>query len=126
VANAPGYTGTAGLTWQEKNWDLGFLSKRIGKMYNDNGSVNQAVPIAPWSISNMFLNYTVKNSSFLRGSKFGLAVNNLLDSHAITGIAPAVKATSAVPFAPNGGDLLTLLPGRSVMATLTIGFAPRR
>ena len=126
VANAPGYTETAGLTWQQKNWDVGMLSKRIGKMYNDNVSVNQAVPIAPWSVTNLFLNYTVKNSSFLRGSRLGLAVNNLFDNHAITGISPGVKATSAVPFAPSGGDLLTLLPGRSVMATLTVGFAPRR
>ena len=126
VANAPGYTGTAGLTWQQKNWDMGFLNKRIGKMYNDNSSLNQAVPIAPWSISNVFLNYTVKNSSFLRGSKLGLAVNNLFDNHSITGISPAIKGTSAVPFTPNGGDLLTLLPGRSVMATLTVGFSPRR
>ena len=126
VANAPGYTETAGLTWQEKNWDVGLLSKRIGKMYNDNGSVNQAIPIAPWSVSNLFLNYTVKNSSFLRGSRLGLAVNNLFDDHSITGIAPALKPTSAAPFTPNGGDLLTLLPGRSIMATLTVGFAPRR
>ncbi len=126
VANAPSYTETAGLTWQEKNWDVGFLSKRIGKMYNDNGSVNQAIPIDPWSVSNLFLNYTVKNSSFLRGSRFGLAVNNLFDNHSITGIAPAIKATSAAPFTPNGGDLLYLLPGRSVMATLTVGFAPKR
>jgi iron complex outermembrane receptor protein len=88
--------------------------------------VNQAVPIAPWSVSNLFLNYTVKNSSFLRGSRFGLAVNNLFDNHAITGISPGLKPTSDVPFTPNGGDLLFLLPGRSVMATLTVGFAPRR
>jgi iron complex outermembrane receptor protein len=126
VANAPSYTETAGLTWQEKNWDMGFLSKRIGKMYNDNGSVNQAAPIHPWSVSNLFLNYTVKNSSFLRGSRLGLAVNNLFDNHSITGITPATPATASVPFAPAGGDLLTMLPGRSVMATLTVGFAPRR
>jgi len=61
-----------------------------------------------------------------RGSKLGLAVNNLFDNHSITGISPGIKSTSAVPFAPSGGDLLTLLPGRSVMATLTVGFAPKR
>jgi iron complex outermembrane receptor protein len=105
---------------------MGFLNKRIGKMYNDNGSVNQAVPIAPWSVSNVFLNYTVKSASFLRGSKLGLAVNNLFDNHSITGISPGIKPTAAVPFTPSGGDLLTLLPGRSVMATLTVGFAPKR
>ena len=102
VANAPRDTETEGLTWQQKNWSAGFFNKRVGKMYNDNGSVNQAVPIDPFSVSNLFVNYTIKNASFLRGSKLGLAVNNLFDNHNITGISPATKATAAVPFAPSG------------------------
>jgi iron complex outermembrane recepter protein len=126
VANAPSNTETVGLTWQHRNWDEGFFHKRIGKMYNDNGSVNQAVPISPFNVSNVFVNYTMKNASFLRGSKIGLSVNNLFDNHNITAIAPATPATSAVPFAPAGGDLLTLLPGRSLMVSLTVGYAPRR
>jgi iron complex outermembrane receptor protein len=108
-------------------------------MYNDNGSlnyvingipisypVNQAVKIDPFDIVNVFVNYTIKNASWLRGSKFGLAVNNLADNHAVIGITPAVSPTRTVAFVPNGGDLLNLLPGRSVMATLTVGWAPRR
>jgi iron complex outermembrane receptor protein len=75
---------------------------------------------------NVFVNYAIKNQSWLRGSKVGLAVNNLADSHNIVGITPFTAATSSVAFAPNPGDQLNLLPGRSVMVTFTVGYAPRR
>jgi len=126
VANAPRDTETMGLTWQQKNWDVGIFNKRVGRLYNDNGSVNQAIKIDPFNVSNAFVNYTVKGSSFLRGSKIGLALNNLADNHNIVGISPATAATSTVLFAPSPGDLLTLLPGRSVMVSLTVGYAPKR
>jgi len=75
---------------------------------------------------NLFVNYTIKNQSFLRGSKIGLAINNLADSHNIVGITPATAAAPGALFVPSGGDLLNLLPGRSVMVTFTAGWAPRR
>jgi iron complex outermembrane receptor protein len=126
VANAPRDTETVGLTWQQKNWTTGFFDKRIGKIYNDNGGVNQAIPIDPFNVSNIFINYTIRNSSFLRGSKLALSVNNLFDSHNIVGITPGNGPTATVPYAPSGGDFLTLMPGRSVMLSLTVGYAPRR
>jgi iron complex outermembrane receptor protein len=126
VANAPHDTEAVGLTWQQKNWSTGFFNKRVGKLYNDNGSVNQAVPIDPFNVSNIFINYTIRNASFLRGSKLALSVNNLFDKHNITGITPGVGPTSAVAYAPAGGDFLTMLPGRSVMLSLTVGYAPKR
>ena len=126
VANAPRDTESLGLTWQQRNWDLGFFNKRIGRLYNDNGSVNQAIRIDTFNVSNVFINYKVKHASFLRGSKLGLSVNNLFDNHNITGISPTTAATSGSHFTPAGGDLLTLLPGRSVMISLTAGFAPKR
>lgn len=95
-------------------------------MYNDNGSVNQAIKIDPFNVANVFVNYTVKGSSFLRGSKIGLAVNNLADNHNIVAISPATAATATALFVPSPGDLLTLLPGRSVMVSLTVGYAPKR
>ena len=75
---------------------------------------------------NVFVNYTIKNQSWLRGSKIGLAVNNLADSHNIVGVTPATAATSTVAYAQNPNDLLNLLPGRSVMVTFTVGWAPKR
>jgi iron complex outermembrane receptor protein len=126
VANAPSNTETVGLTWQQRNWGAGFFDKRVGKLYNDNGSVNQAVPIDPFNVANVFVNYTVKTTSFLRGSRIGLSVNNLFDSHSIAAITPGNGPTATVPYAPSGGDFLTLLPGRSVMISLTVGYAPKR
>jgi iron complex outermembrane receptor protein len=139
VANTPKDTETVGVFWQQKNWDVGFTNKRVGRMYNDNGSLNylisgvtipypvdQAIKIDPFNVSNLFFNYTMKGSSWLRGSKLGVAVNNLFDNHSLVGITPFTAATAAVPFAPNPGDQLNLLPGRSVMVSLTVGYAPRR
>src|SRR5215469_4403375 len=55
LANAPGNTETIGMSYQQRNWDLGFFNKRIGKMWNDNGGVNQAIAIDPFEISNLYL-----------------------------------------------------------------------
>jgi iron complex outermembrane receptor protein len=139
VANSPKNIEGLALLYQHKNWDMGFVEKRVGTMYNDNGSlnyringvnipypVNQAITIQPFNVVNVFANYTIRNASWFRGSKLGLAVNNLADSHNIVGVTPATAATLATAYVPSGGDQLNLLPGRSVMATLTVGWAPRR
>jgi len=122
VQNAPKNTETLGFTYRVKSWDLGFFNKRIGSMYNDNGSTNQAIAIDPFNVSNVFLNYTVRGDSYLRGTKIRLGVNNLLDRHSIVGVNAASTATSVA--SPN--DILTLLPARSVSLTVTFGYAPAR
>ncbi len=119
VQNAPKNTETIGFTYQLRGWDLGFFNKRIGAMYNDNGSTNQAVAIDPFNVTNLFLNYTVRGDSYLRGTKVRFGLNNLLDKHSIVGVNPAL-ASSAV--SPN--DILTMLPARSVSLTVTFGYAP--
>ncbi len=140
VASTPKNIETATLLYRHKNYDVGLVERRVGTMYNDNGSityptpgipgaglvypVDQAVTIQPWNITNVFVNYTIKNASWLRGSRLGLAVNNLFDSHNIVGVTPFT--TNVSPYTPNNNDLLNLLPGRSIMATLTIGYAPKR
>jgi iron complex outermembrane receptor protein len=139
VANTPKDTEVVGLFWQRNNWDVGFTNKRVGRMYNDNGTLNylingvmipypvdQVIKIDPFNVSNVFFNYTMKGSSWLRGSKLGVAVNNLFDNHNVVGITPFTPATAAVLYAPNPGDQLSLLPGRSGMVSLTVGYAPRR
>ena len=75
---------------------------------------------------NVFANYTIKSSSWLRGSKIGLAVNNLANSHNLVGVTPAIAPTASAPYVQSPSDLLNLLPGRSVMVTFTAGLAPRR
>ncbi len=32
-------------------------------MYNDNGTINQAIPIDPFNVTNVFMNYTIKSAS---------------------------------------------------------------
>ncbi|HEV2202275.1 MAG TPA: TonB-dependent receptor [Bryobacteraceae bacterium] len=131
VAYAPSDTEKEGVTWQRQNWNVGLFNMRVGRIYNDNvdtnnNALNQAIKIDPFTLTNVFINYTVRNSSFLRGSKIGFAVNNLFDNHNIVGIAPNLPGTTATPYTQDGGDLLTLLPGRSVMVSLTVGWAPKR
>jgi len=139
VANTPKNIETVALMYRHKNWDIGFLDKRVGPQYNDNGTVNyningisipypvdQAISIQPFTLLNFNANYTIKNQSWLRGSKLGLAINNLTDSHNIVGITPATAATLTAAYVPNGNDQINILPGRSVIATLTVGYAPKR
>ncbi|HUA63040.1 MAG TPA: TonB-dependent receptor [Verrucomicrobiae bacterium] len=139
VADTPKNTEGLSLLWQRRSWDVGLTYKRVGTYYNDNGSLNykingasipypvdQAILIHPWELVNVFFNYTIKGASRLRGTKIQLAINNLANSHALTGVTPAVAATAAAPYVPNGGDLWNLLPGRSITLTFTGGWAPKR
>jgi iron complex outermembrane recepter protein len=139
VANTPRDTEAFGIFWQHLNWDVGIDNKRVGTMYNDNGTLNylingaeipypvdQAISLNPFDVTDLYVNYTVKNASWMRGSKLGFAVTNLMNSHNVVGITPLNPATAAVAYAPNAGDQLNLLPGRSIMATLTLGYAPKR
>ncbi len=139
VADTPKNVETVSLLWQHQDWSVGLVDKRVGTLYNDNATLNylingisipfpvdQAITIDPFNIVNVFVNYTIKNRSWLRGSKIGLAVNNLANSHNLVGVTPAVAPTLSAPYVQNAGDLLNLLPGRSVMLTLSAGWAPRR
>ena len=123
VANTPANTEALGLTLQQKYLDLGIFNKRIGPMWNDNGSFNQSIPIDPFNVTNMYFNYTIRNGSRFDQTKFRLSFNNLFDQHNVTGVNPA---TATQNFTPSGTDVLTLLPGRSVMLAVTFGYSPKR
>ena len=139
VADTPKNVESLAVLWRHKNFDVGLVEKRVGTLYNDNGTlaylidgvkipypVDQVITINPFNVVNLFVNYTIKNQSWLRGSKIGLAVNNLADSHNVVGVTPFTAATAAASYVPNALDLLNLLPGRSVMVTFTAGWAPKR
>jgi iron complex outermembrane receptor protein len=139
VANTPGNVEGLSLLWQHGNFDMGIVWKRVGQYYNDNSTlsykingisipypVDQAVTINPFELTNVFLNYTIKNQSALRGTKIQLAINNLANSHNIVGITPGVAPTATTPFVQSPLDQLNLLPGRSVTLTITGGYAPKR
>ncbi len=122
VPNTPKNTEAVGLTYRMKGWDVGFIDKRVGSMWNDNGTHNQAIPIDPFNIANLFVNYTVRGDSWLRGTKFRFGINNLTDNHNIVGITAASTSSNA----PAPGDVLTLVPARSFSVTKTFGYAPKR
>jgi len=139
VANTPRDVEGIAIFWSKNVWDVGVINKRVGQMYNDNGTItyliggeklpfpaDQAISINPFDLTNVFVNYTIKNASHLRGSKVQFAVNNLFNSHNIVGVTPATAATQTALYVPNGGDLLNLLPGRSLSITVTGGWAPKR
>ncbi|SRR5579871_326259 len=123
VANTPSNIETVGVLYQHKQWDFGVFNKRVGPMWNDNGTFNQSVPIDPFELTNVYANYTIKQDSWLRGTKLRLSVNNIQNSHAITGIT---AATVSQVYTPNPGDTLVLLPARSITMTVTLGLAPKR
>jgi iron complex outermembrane receptor protein len=122
VQNTPSDTETGGLTFNRGSWNMGLFAKRIGKMYNDNGATHQAVAIDPFGITNLFANYSLGGSSKLAASKMRFAINNLTNSHAITAVSPASTTSNA----PAPGDILTLMSGRSVSVSVTVGLAPKR
>jgi iron complex outermembrane receptor protein len=131
VAGAPHDTETEGVTYQDKNWALGFINKRVGYQWNDNTDANgnllhQAIPIAPFSVANLFANYTVSNGSKWDHSKIRFSVNNLFNNNNNTLTTAANSGTAAIPYTPDGGDILTLVPGRSVMVTFQLGFSPKQ
>lgn len=122
IAGAPADTETLGLNYQMAGWNTGLFAKRVGKMYNANGSTQEAFTIDPVVVTNLFVNYTMKNpTSFSKQAKIQLAVNNLFNSHNIVGVAGAGTATSSSA-APSPADLLTVLPARSANLTLTVDF----
>jgi iron complex outermembrane receptor protein len=121
IANTPSNTEAVGLTYQVKNWDLGMFNKRVGPLYSDNGTINQAVAIDPFNVTNLFINYTFKGDNALRGTKIRFGINNLFDQHSIVGVVPFSTKSNA----PAPGDVLTLLPARSISVTMTFGYAPK-
>jgi iron complex outermembrane receptor protein len=121
VQNAPRDTETVGVTYNMRSWNLGFFNKRVGRMYNDNGSAHQAIAIDPFNIANLFVNYALRGSSKFSETRIRFAINNLTDSHAITGVIPASTSSNL----PAPGDILTLMAARSVSVSLSLGFTPR-
>jgi iron complex outermembrane recepter protein len=79
------------------------------------------VPIDPFSITNLFVNYTLKGASKFSATRIRFAVNYLTDSHAITAVTPASTKSNA----PSPADVLQLMAGRSISIAFTVGYAPR-
>jgi iron complex outermembrane receptor protein len=133
VANTPSDTEAVGLTYQQKHFDLGIFEKRVGSMWNDlslaNGGVaNQVIPIDPFNVTNVYFNYVLKNGSRFDQTKFRLSINNVFNYLGIIGDQQASNNyanQAAAVYSQGSGDQLTLLPGRSIALTVTLGFSLR-
>ena len=125
VALVAKYTVSAGVTYHDKNWEAGFFNKQIGPRFVDNSSVHEATQLNSFWMNNLFLNFNLGRKSLFSGSKIKLSFNNLFDFHDVVGLAPGVSPTATVPYVRDGSDQLQLLPGRSIMVTFQMGFAPK-
>jgi iron complex outermembrane receptor protein len=126
-----------GITYDRKGLDLGFFNKRVGEERVDAGAYHNQGIISPFSTTNAYVNYTVRNHSIFDSTKIRFGVNNLLDRHNITGLTLAGATTANVipgttyvdPFnqstAISGSDNPTFIPGRSLTMSVTFGLSPR-
>ena len=142
VAQTPSDVETEGLTYQRNNWDAGLFNKRVGTEYQDNGAYHNQFTVAPFSITNLYANYTIHNGGRLNGTKLRLSFNNLFNQSNITGVTLANGAvtqsltsggaTYTDPFitpsqtAINGQDNVSILAARSIMLTVTLGTTTKR
>jgi iron complex outermembrane receptor protein len=141
VAQTPSDIETEGVTYQHGHWDAAFFNKRVGGEYVDNGVYHNQLFIPPFSLANAFVNYTLRSGRFNQ-TKFSVSFNNIMNSTNVTGITPTGTAPAFPniaangttypddfntngPTAINGQDAVSILPGRSIMLSVTFGFSPK-
>jgi iron complex outermembrane receptor protein len=143
VASTPSDIFTEGFTYQHSGWDAGIFNKTVGTQRLDNGAFHNEATISPFTLTNLFLNYTIRGDSHFNNTKLRLSLNNLFNEHDITGDSIATKITANTiaanstsyldPFNSNltvtpvnGADAISILPGRSIMFSVIFGFSPKR
>jgi iron complex outermembrane receptor protein len=122
VAGAPKDTEKLGLNYISGPWK-GMLSvARVGSMFQNGNAAGsyETFKIDPVTMTNLFVNYTIKHPDALtKESKVQFAVNDLFNQHKIVAIKAAAGSTAANPSA---ADVLTVTPGRSMNLTFTTSF----
>jgi iron complex outermembrane recepter protein len=137
VSNAPHDTESVGMTYQQSGLDFGIFGKRIGSRWNNIKTFYQTVPLDPFWMSNVFVNYNVNHSLFA-GSKIKLSINNLFDDHSIVANSPAndgsvyygvtgTKVTQSLQrYSPSWNDSIEKQAGRSIMISFQVGLTRER
>ncbi|MFZ0340093.1 MAG: hypothetical protein WAL45_18835, partial [Terracidiphilus sp.] len=100
------------------------------------GSYHQNVPLDPFWMSNIFLNYNVRGHSIFDGSKIKLSIDNLFDDHSIVANSAANDGTTLTSttvnsalvvkqnqqlYSPSWADSLEKQAGRAYMISFQIG-----
>ena len=94
VQQTPADTEMQGITYHGRGVDLGFFNKRIGEQRVDAGAYHNQAVVSPFTTTNAYVNYTVRNRSIFDQTKIRLSANNLLDQHNITALTLAGTTTS--------------------------------
>ncbi len=125
------------MTYQEKGLDFGIFGKRIGSRWNDIKNFHQIVPLDPFWMNNLFVNYNINRSRFA-GSKIKLSINNLFDDHSIVANSAANDGTlyygvtgtkvtqSLQPYSPSWNDSIEKQAGRAIMISFQFGLTRER
>ncbi len=142
VAQTPSDIETEGILYQRGSWDAAFFNKRIGTMYMDSpNGYHDAYTVNPFSLSNLYFNYTIHSGGRFNNTKVRLDFTNLFNNNSINGITLANSSTPLPlstgspygnPFlatgqpAIAGGDNVSVNSGRSIMLTVTFGTSMKR
>ncbi|MES2391822.1 MAG: TonB-dependent receptor [Acidobacteriota bacterium] len=138
VQQTPSDIETEGVTWQRHGWDVGLFNKRVGTEYEDNGAYHNQYTVAPFTLTNANVNYTIRGGRF-NNTKLALSFNNLFNRSTVTSVnlagSPVTQnvteggITYTDPFNTNGltpingQDAVSVLPARSIMLSVTFGFS---
>jgi iron complex outermembrane receptor protein len=143
VQQTPSDVETEGITYQRGSWDAAFLNKRVGTFYIDgpNGYHN-AYTVNPFTITNMFINYTIHSGGRFNNTKLRLSFNNLFNNSNINGITLAnnsptqnLSANGTTYLDPlnatglptiSGVDNVSVNSGRGIMLSVTFGTSMKR
>jgi len=136
VALAAHDTESMGTTYQQNGLDFGIFGKRVGSRWGDISNFHQVIPLEPFWMSNMFLNYNVHSHNMFDGSKIKLSINNMFDDHSIvsnsaandgtsltsTTVVASQKVTASLqPYTPSWNDSIKKQAGRSIMISVQLG-----
>jgi iron complex outermembrane receptor protein len=140
VAQSPSDIETEGLTYQRGHWNVGIFNKRVGTEYEDVSGYHNQVTVAPFTLTNANINYTLHSGRY-SNTKLALSFNNLFNESSVTSVSPSGKpvtqnisangTTYTDPFNTvgqtpiNGQDAISILPARSIMLSVTFGLSPK-
>ena len=141
ITQTPSDVETEGLTYQHKAWDVSLFNKRVGTEYFDDAGYHNQLTVNPFSLTNANINYTMRSGRFTN-TKFAISFNNIFNQSNITSVSLSGKPvtqnvvqngiTYIDPFNTigqtpiSGQDSVSVLPGRSIMATVTFGLSPSK
>ena len=142
VQQTPSDIETEGVTYQRGSWDAAFFNKRVGTYFIDSSTgYHNAFTVNPFTISDAYLNYTIRSGGRFNNTKLRLDFTNLFNNNNVNGITlanPSVPVTFAAnnttyanPFlapapALAGGDNVAVNAGRSIMLSVTFGSSLKR